>query len=111
MRHVPASAAIVIMLLRTLKMYSMAQVVSDLAEQGSPAFDAAVPILSQLLKAETAECEVRSVAYDSASELRGSGASTRPVAAPNASAPLSRFAPRSLAKSRATLLRSWRVIG
>ena len=39
MRHDPASAAIVIML-RTLKMYGMAQAVSDLAEQGSPAFDA-----------------------------------------------------------------------
>jgi len=62
MRHDPASAAIVIML-RTLKMYGMAQAVGDLAEQGSPAFDAAVPILSQLLKAETAEREVRSVAY------------------------------------------------
>src|ERR1700687_6222472 len=62
MRHDPASAAIVIML-RTLKMYGMAQAASDLAEQGSPAFDAAVPILSQLLKAETAEREVRSVAY------------------------------------------------
>ncbi len=32
-------------------------------EQGSPAFDAAVPMLSQLLKAETAEREVRSIAY------------------------------------------------
>lgn len=32
-------------------------------EQGSPAFEAAVPIISQLLKAETAEREVRSVAY------------------------------------------------
>jgi DNA replication protein DnaC len=62
MRHDPASAAIVIML-RSLKMHGMAQAVSDLMEQGSPAFDAAVPILSQLLKAETAEREVRSVAY------------------------------------------------
>ena len=58
MRHDPASAAIVIML-RSLKMHGMAQAVSDLMEQGSPAFDAAVPILSQLLKAETAEREVR----------------------------------------------------
>jgi hypothetical protein len=32
-------------------------------EQGAPAFEAAIPILSQLLKAETAEREVRSVAY------------------------------------------------
>jgi DNA replication protein DnaC len=62
MRHDPASAAIVIML-RSLKMYGMAQAVSELTEQGSPAFEAAVAILSQLLKAETAEREVRSVAY------------------------------------------------
>lgn len=62
MRHDPASAAIVIML-RSLKMYGMAQAVIDLIEQGAPAFDAAVPILSQLLKAEIAEREVRSIAY------------------------------------------------
>ena len=62
MRHDPASAAVVVML-RALKMYGMAQAVSDLTEQGAPAFDTAVPILSQLLKAELAEREVRSVAY------------------------------------------------
>ncbi|HKV06501.1 MAG TPA: IS21-like element helper ATPase IstB [Thermoanaerobaculia bacterium] len=62
MRHDPASAAIVIML-RGLKTYGMAQAVEDLIEQGSPAFEAAVPILSQLLKAEVAEREVRSIAY------------------------------------------------
>jgi hypothetical protein len=62
MRHDPASAAIVIML-RGLKMHGMAQAVSELMEQGAPAFDAAVPVLSQLLKAETAEREVRSIAY------------------------------------------------
>ena len=62
MRHDPASAAIVIMM-RSLKMYGMAQAVEDLIEQGSPAFEAAVPILSQLLKAEVAEREVRSIAY------------------------------------------------
>ena len=62
MRHDPASAAIVIML-RSLKMYGMAQAVEDLIEQGAPAFEAAVPILSQLLKAEVAEREVRSIAY------------------------------------------------
>ncbi len=62
MRHDPASAALVIML-RSLKMHGMAQALSDLMEQGSPAFDAAVPMLSQLLKAETAEREVRSVEY------------------------------------------------
>jgi len=62
MRHDPAIAAIVIML-RELKMHGMAQAVNELAEQGAPAFDAAQPILSQLLRAETAEREVRSVAY------------------------------------------------
>ena len=62
MRHNPASGAIVIML-RSLKMHGMAQAVGDLTEQGAPAFEAAIPILSQLLKAETAEREVRSTAY------------------------------------------------
>lgn len=62
MRHDPAHAAIV-MRLRDLKMFGMAQAVTDLAEQGAPAFEAAQPMLAQLLKAETAEREVRSVAY------------------------------------------------
>ena len=62
MRHDPATGAIVVML-RSLKMHGMAQAVTDLMAQGAPAFEAAVPILSQLLKAETAEREVRSVAY------------------------------------------------
>ena len=58
MRHNPASGAIVIML-RQLKMHGMAQAVGELTEQGSPACDAAIPVLSQLLKAETAERDVR----------------------------------------------------
>ena len=62
MRHHPAAGAVVIML-RSLKMHGMAQVVDELTGQGSPAFEAAVPILSQLLKAETADREVRSTAY------------------------------------------------
>ena len=62
MRHDPAAGAIVIML-RSLKMYGMAQAVTDLTEQSAPAFEAAVPMLSQLLKAEMAEREVRSIAY------------------------------------------------
>src|SRR5215213_10966669 len=49
--------------LRGLKMYGMAQAVADLMEQGAPAYAAAVPLLSQLLKAEMAEREVRSIAY------------------------------------------------
>ena len=62
MRHDPAAGAIVIML-RSLKMCGMAQAVTDLIEQGAPAFEAAIPMLSQLLKAELAEREVRSIAY------------------------------------------------
>lgn len=62
MRHDPASAALVVML-RSLKLHGMAQAVGELVEQGAPAFDAAVPILSQLLKAELAEREVKSIAY------------------------------------------------
>jgi DNA replication protein DnaC len=70
MRHDPASAAVEVML-RGLKMYGMAQAVGELIEQGAPAFKAAVPILSQLLKpvlsfaegAEMSEREVRSIAY------------------------------------------------
>jgi DNA replication protein DnaC len=62
MRHDPASGALVIML-RSLKMHGMAQAVGELAQQGPPAFEAAIPVLSQLLKAELAEREVRSMAY------------------------------------------------
>ena len=62
MRHDPASAAVVVML-KALKMYGMAQAVGDLIEQGAPAFETAVPVISQLLKAEMAEREVRSIAY------------------------------------------------
>jgi DNA replication protein DnaC len=62
MRHNPAADAIIVML-RSLKMLGMAQAVGELTEQGSPAFEAALPILSQLLKAETSDREVRSMAY------------------------------------------------
>lgn len=50
-------------MLRELKMFGMAQAIAELAEQGAPAFDAAQPVLAQLLKAETAEREVRTVGY------------------------------------------------
>ncbi len=63
MRHDPVSAVAVV-LLKTLKMYGMAQAVGDLIEQGAPAFDVPVPIQAQLLKAEMAEREVRSILLD-----------------------------------------------
>ncbi len=62
MRHDPASAAVIVML-RSLKMFGMAQAVDELIQQGAPAFDVALPMLAGLLKAEMAEREVRSIAY------------------------------------------------
>jgi DNA replication protein DnaC len=52
-----------IMTLKSLKLFGMAQAVADLASQGSPAYHGAEEILGNLLKAELAEREVRSVAY------------------------------------------------
>ena len=49
--------------LKSLKLFGMAQAVADLASQGSPAYQHAEEILGNLLKAELAEREVRSVAY------------------------------------------------
>ena len=51
-------------------MYGMAKAVEDLIEQGAPAFEAAIPILSQLLKAEVTEREVRSIAYHMKAAVR-----------------------------------------
>ncbi|MBB2164843.1 ATP-binding protein [Gluconacetobacter sp. 1b LMG 1731] len=62
MRHDPAAGALIVML-RGLRMYGMAQATAELTEQGAPAFEASIPVLSQLLKAELAEREVRSIAY------------------------------------------------
>ena len=49
--------------LKTIKLYGMAQAVDELARQGSPAYQSAQDILGTLLKAEMAEREVRSIAY------------------------------------------------
>ncbi|GGP24181.1 IS21-like element helper ATPase IstB [Silvimonas iriomotensis] len=50
-------------LLRSLKLHGMAQALGDLATQDSPAYKAAAAVLGGLLKAEMAEREVRSLAY------------------------------------------------
>jgi hypothetical protein len=50
-------------MLRSLKMHGMAQAVDKLAQQDTPAFESAIPVLSQLLKAETAEKAARFPAY------------------------------------------------
>lgn len=49
--------------LKSLKLYGMAQALGELVEQGSPVYQNAQPILGALVKAEVAEREVRSVAY------------------------------------------------
>lgn len=49
--------------LKQLKLYGMAQSIGELSSQDSPAYSQAEPILRQLLKAEVAEREVRSIQY------------------------------------------------
>ena len=49
--------------LKSLKLFGMAQAIEELAAQSSPAYLNAQSILDSLLKAETAEREVRSVNY------------------------------------------------
>jgi DNA replication protein DnaC len=49
--------------LRSLKLHGLAQAVADLAAQQGPAFKQAERILGDLIKAEVAEREVRSVQY------------------------------------------------
>ncbi len=49
--------------LKSLKLFGMAQAVEELATQGSPAYLQAEAFLGNLLKAEVAEREVRSVNY------------------------------------------------
>ncbi|MGB1091449.1 IS21-like element helper ATPase IstB [Ketobacter sp. GenoA1] len=49
--------------LKTLKLFGMADAVTDLSEQASPAYVQSVPILETLLKAEVAERDVRSTRY------------------------------------------------
>jgi len=53
----------VITTMKTLKLHGMAQSIAELSAQASPAYRKAEPILTQLLKAEVAEREVRSIQY------------------------------------------------
>ncbi len=57
----PAEAMITTM--RSLKLHGMAQAITELAQQQGPAFKQAAPVLEDLLKAEVAEREVRSINY------------------------------------------------
>ena len=49
--------------LKTLKLYGMASSIEELARQDAPTYERVVPILDVLTKAESAEREVRSTAY------------------------------------------------
>jgi DNA replication protein DnaC len=53
----------VVTTLKSLKLFGMASAVDELAAQGSPAYKGVHAIFGDLLKAELAEREVRSVAY------------------------------------------------
>ena len=48
---------------KSLKLFGMADTIATLAEQASPVYRQAVPILETLLKAEVAERDVRSINY------------------------------------------------
>jgi DNA replication protein DnaC len=56
-------AKAMVITLKSLKLHGMAQAVEELDAQGSPAYQQSQPILGALIKAETAEREVRSLAY------------------------------------------------
>lgn len=57
------SAESVIKTLKSMKLHGMAGAVQELSEQGSPAYQQSSDLLSQLIKAEVAEREVRSINY------------------------------------------------
>jgi DNA replication protein DnaC len=57
------NAEAMITTLKSLKLFGMADTISTMATQASPAYQQAVPILETLLKAEVAEREVRSINY------------------------------------------------
>ena len=49
--------------LKSLKLFGMADTITEMAAQASPVYQQALPILETLLKAETAERDVRSINY------------------------------------------------
>jgi DNA replication protein DnaC len=49
--------------LKSLKLHGMASAVAELAEQGSPAYQQSTDLLDQLIRAEVADREVRSINY------------------------------------------------
>ncbi len=61
--HPTMAAEAMVATMKALKLHGMAQAIAELAEQQGPAFVQAKPVLDDLLKAEVAEREVRSINY------------------------------------------------
>ena len=57
------SAESMVMTLKSLKLYGMAQSIDELAIQSAPAYQQAEPVINKLIKAEVADREVRSINY------------------------------------------------
>jgi DNA replication protein DnaC len=57
------SAEALVTTLKSMKLHGMADAISELAEQGAPAYKSSRELLDQLVKAEVAEREVRSINY------------------------------------------------
>jgi DNA replication protein DnaC len=57
------SADAMVTTLKSMKLHGMADAITELAEQGSPAFKQSGELLDKLIKAEVAEREVRSINY------------------------------------------------
>ena len=53
----------VVLNLKSLKLFGMAGAVAELAEQGAPAYQQSTGLLDQLIRAEVADREVRSINY------------------------------------------------
>jgi len=53
----------VVLNLKSLKLFGMASAVAELAQQGAPAYHQSTDLLDQLIKAEVADREVRSINY------------------------------------------------
>ncbi len=53
----------VVLSLKALKLHGMAGAVAELSEQGAPAYHQSTGLLNQLIKAEVADREVRSINY------------------------------------------------
>ena len=57
------SAESMVITLKSLKLYGMAQSIDELAIQSAPAYQQAEPVINKLIKAEVADREVRSINY------------------------------------------------